>query len=224
MIPAVVIIGFVLIAGVAIYLVYVYEKKLTEKWQYAAEELGLSFLPEGDANTQNRLNRFELFNSGRARKMKNLIQGITDEVHLAIFDYRYTTGSGKHQQTHSQTVVFVESPQLVMPAFTMRAEGFFDKIGGVLGFQDIDFEEFPTFSGMYVLKGPNESAIRSFFSPEIIQFFESQPSVSVEGKNGALVFYQPQVRRKPEELKDLLTSAYEIYGAVVDSSAGKKPI
>ena len=223
--PAFFVVAILLVIGGFFVVAYFYEKKRTEKWQNAAEELGLGFYPEGDSATEGRLSRYQLFNSGRSRKMKNLIQGTTDEVHLAIFDYQYTTGGGKNQHTHKQTVVLVESPQLVIPNFSMRAEGFFDKIGGMLGFQDIDFEEHPKFSQMYVLKGDNETEIREFFNAEIIQFFEAQPAISVESNlGGSLIFYQPGRRRNPEELKDLLTSAYEIYGAMVDRQSGGKSV
>ena len=104
----------------------------------------------------------------------------------------------------------------------MRSENIFDKIGGALGFQDIDFESHPTFSSMFVLKGDNEPAIRDFFTPEILEFFETKKGISVEANlGGSLMFYRPNTRRKPAELRDLLEQAYQIFGMMIDQKVKK---
>ena len=204
------------VGGLALYGYYM-EKKRTEKWQVAADELGLEFFPQGDADLQSRLNNFQLCGLGRSRKVTNLIQGTTDEVKLAIFDYQYTTGSGKNQTTHKQTVAMIESPNLEVPNFSMRAEGFFDRIGSAMGFQDIDFDEYPKFSDMYVLKADSETAAREFFDEPIIRFFESKPPLSVETHfGGSMIFFNPSRRRKPEELKELLAEGYEVFGLMLE--------
>ena len=151
-----------LIGGGIWYSVYA-AKKRREAMLEAAESMGLTFFPDGDPSLLNQLSAFKLFNQGRGRKMKNLIQGDSGEVNIAIFDYQYTTGSGKHSQTHVQSVVALQSSELVCPDFTMRPEGMFDKIGGMMGFQDIDFDTHPDFSRMFVLKAPDEQAVRDFF-------------------------------------------------------------
>jgi len=212
----VVIAGVILLVGGILVASRFYEKKRRQDLKIAAEELGLTFLPEGDANVLANLSGFGLFKQGRSRKMTNLISGTTDEVQIAIFDYRYVTGSGKHQTTHNQTVASLQSNLLKVPSFTMRPEGFFDKIGGALGLQDIDFESHPTFSQMFVLKSENEEHVRKFFGPQVLEFFESQPGVSVEAQTGALIFYRPRKKVKAEELKELLSAAYGVFGVMVD--------
>ena len=101
----------------------------------------------------------------------------------------------------------------------MRPEGMFDKIASVLGFQDIDFESHPTFSKMFVLKSSEEEAIRKYFSPRILEFFETQKGISVEAAHGALFFYRAGRRIKPDEIKDYLGQAYEVYGEMVDQKS-----
>ena len=51
----------------------------------------------------------------------------------------------------------------MMPRFELKPEGFFDRIGSVLGGHDIDFAEDPEFSRACRLKGPDEPAIRETF-------------------------------------------------------------
>ncbi len=153
-----------------------------------------------------------------ARKMSNLIQGDSGEVKIAIFDYQYTTGSGKNSNTHHQSIVALQSADLVCPDFSMRPEGMFDKIGSALGFQDIDFESHPKFSSLFVLQSSSEKAIREYFTPALLEFFEARPGISVEAQNGTLFFYRTRQRVKPHQIKDNLAEAYEVFGVMTDRS------
>jgi hypothetical protein len=211
---------FVLIGGLitgAILISMHLEKKRRESLAGVAEEMGLTFIPEGSDELWQRLSPFHLFNLGRDRKMKNLVQGDAGDVRLAIFDYQYTTGSGKNTHTAKMTIVAIESADLKCPPFSLRPENIFDKLGGMLGFQDIDFASHPTFSKMFVLKSPNEELVRQFMTPALLEYFESHPGISLEADRGILFFYRGSKLAKPHELKDLFAQAYEAYGKIVDS-------
>jgi len=216
--PFIIIGGVILLIAGGAWYSHVAAKKRKEAFVEVAESMGLVSSPEGDAELLNRFSNFKLFNQGRARKMKNVVQGDSGEVKIAIFDYQYTTGSGKQARTHQQSVVSLQSNNLRSPDFTMRPEGMLDRIGGALGFQDIDFDSHPLFSNMFVLKSSNEQAVREFFSPALLEFFEGKKGISVEAQTGALFFYRPGKRIRPDEVKDYLTQAYEVYGAIVDES------
>ncbi len=92
----------------------------------------------------------------------------------------------------------------------MRQQGFFDKFGKALGFQDIDFTSHPKFSKMFVLQGPNEEVVRKFFTPSLLEFFETQDNVSVAGGFGRVMMYNGRKLLPPEEVKDALAKAYEV--------------
>ena len=195
------------------------EKKRRKEMGEAAESLGLEYSVDGHSQLLSQIADFSLFNSGRSRKNTKVITGETDEVRIAIFDYQYTTGSGKNSHTHHQSVIALQSPKLVMPRFRMRPEGMFDKLGSMVGAADIDFESHPNFSRMFVLRGDDEEAIRRFFSNELLNFFEGYSGYSVEGRNGALILYRPGKRIRPDEVKDFLARAYEVFGYVADRPA-----
>ena len=72
------------------------------------------------------------------------------------------------------------------------------------------------FPRMFVLKSSNEPAIREYFKPPLLEFFETKKGISVEALPGVLFFYRPSKKIKPEEIKDSLGQAYEVYGAMVD--------
>jgi hypothetical protein len=207
----------VLVVGGIVYSMYA-AKKRREDMLAAAESMGLIFVPDGDSSLQSQLAHFKLFNQGRGKKMSNLIQGDSGEVKIAIFDYQYTTGSGKNSNTHHQSIVALQSADLVCPDFSMRPEGMFDKIGSALGFQDIDFESHPKFSSLFVLQSSSEKAIREYFTPALLEFFEARPGISVEAQNGTLFFYRTRQRVKPHQIKDNLAEAYEVFGVMTDRS------
>ena len=223
-----------LITGI-ILLVRHQEKVRREALQEFADSLGLEFHAKGHSKIQSRIAGFKLFNQGDSRKMKNVICGETEVVNVAIFDYQYSTGAGNSRSTHSQTVVAMEARELEIPAFTMRPEHFFDRLGSMLGFQDIDFEDHPEFSKMFVLKGENETQIRDFFDRPLLDFFATRKGISFEGtaspgekaeefspaigqqeRTGRFIYFKGGKPVKPEELRDLLNQGYSVYAAFME--------
>jgi hypothetical protein len=209
---------FILIfAGIAVLVVagivasYIYEKKRREALEKAAEELGLPFFPKGDPTLLTALGSFNLFSQGRSRKITNVLHGDSGDVELGIFDYQFTTGSGKNSTTWKQTVVYFHSPTLNLPQFSMRPQSFFHVIGKVFGYQDIDFTTHPVFSKNFVLQGPSEQAIRTLFRPELLTLLEEKRGVSLEGQGQQLVFYRHNNRSKPEQIRDLMTEGFSLY-------------
>jgi hypothetical protein len=216
LIPIAIVGSIILMVGGGIYWAYVADKKRTEALQEQAESMGLRFVKDAGDHVRQRFERFALFNRGRSRKVKNLIEGDSGEVKISIFDYTYVTGSGKHTKHHNQTIAALQSPSLVCPEFSIRPEGFFDRIGSAIGFQDINFESHPEFSRLFVLKGPDESAIREFLRPAILEYFQGHAGITLEAGHDTMFFYRASTRSKPEQLKDLLSQAYEAYGVLTD--------
>ena len=210
-------VGILTIIGIIFVVGFWMDRKRREAIQKIAEQLGLTFYPDGLDSALQGIDHFKLFNHGRARKQSKAIVAESEGTFLCIFDYQYTVGSGKHSHTHRQTVAAIKSPALQMPEFAMKNEGLFNKIGGMLGFQDIDFESHPTFSKMFLLTGNNEQAIRKLFRPELLEYFESRKGISVEGGYGAFVYYVPDRQVKPDDIKSFMTTAYEIYSQLLDS-------
>lgn len=217
LIPIAIFAVIALMVGGGIYWAYVADKKRTEALQLQAEAMGLQFVKEAGEDIRQRFDRFGLFTRGRKRQVKNLIEGDSGEVKISIFDYSYVTGSGKHTKHHNQTIAALQSPSLSCPEFSIRPESFLDRLGGAMGFQDIDFESHPEFSRLFVLKGPDEASIREFLAAELLEYFEGHAGISLEAKGDTMFFYRASTRSRPDQLKDLLSQAYEAYGVLTDS-------
>ena len=175
-----------------------------------ADELGLTFSPEDSEQFRSRLIEFQLFKEGRGQKLFNLLRAEAEGVLLSVFDYQFTTGHGKNQHTHKQTVLTVESQALHLPPMTLRPESLLDAIAGVLGFRDIDFEDNPEFSRRFLLKSPNESLTRKLFDAEVFEFFVARRDIALEAGRNRLVVYRRGKRVKPADLKALLADGLQL--------------
>ena len=175
------------------------EKKRTGRLQVVVAEMGLEFRAIGDPALLGRLGVFPLMNVGRSQELKNLILGDTSQGQLALFDFRYVTGHGKHKKTHRQSVLAMEAPELQqLPVFNMRPEGFWDKVGGVFGMQDVDFDDHVEFSKQFLLKGEDEEQLRSFMDKDLLDFFAARPVLCCEARPGVFLYYRRRKRVAPE--------------------------
>jgi hypothetical protein len=133
-----------------------------------------------------------------------MMYGTVDGARAAIFDYRYTVGHGKHSHTYSQSVVYFQSERLNLPSFSLRPEGFGHKLISALGYQDIDFANRPVFSSKYLLRGPDEQAIRYAFHDAVLAYYENNLKISTDGGAGEIVFYRQNVRVEPQNVRPFL--------------------
>jgi len=196
------------------------EKKRTSDFAAATEQLSLQFDPLGDVDLQQRLAGLPLCNIGRGQELKNLVTGGTAEVSVSIFDFRYITGYGKHRRVRRQTVLAMESSSLQLPTFNFRPERkMLDAIGGMIGLQDIDFEQHPGFSKAFVLKSNDEMVTREFFDETLLDLFASKPDMTFETLPTGFIVFRRWKKRRPEELQDLLEEGYTLFQALRDRVA-----
>ncbi len=211
------VIPFLIVAAIALSIVMVFvlsartTKKRTEGMQAAANTLGLPFFPQGDPQLIQQLSPFKLFSQGRSKRIQNMIHGQTEEVDLGIFDYQYTTGSGKHAHTSRQSVICFQSPRLQLPDFVLRPGSVFDRIGGVFGYRDIDFDTHPAFSRDFVLRGSNEEPIRRVFWQDVLEHFEAHTGVCVEGSGTRLIYYRAGKRINAEQVSSFLEEGFQVF-------------
>ena len=83
--------------------------------------------------------RGEPFNVGHSRRADEVMTGRFGGRPALSFSYRYTTGSGKNQSTHTFHVVAVSLPAF-LPTLELTPDGFGAKLAKTFGGQDIQFE------------------------------------------------------------------------------------
>ena len=202
-----------LIGGIA-WIVRHFDRKRTEALAQVAAEKKMGFLAKGDGTLREKMKTFALFNKGHSRKLKNVMKADTEIAQLCIFDYQYTVGGGQNSRTYVLSVASFESDEMQLPDFSLRPEGFFQRLGAAFGMQDIDFKDHPEFSNRFVLTGKDESAIRRFFDSEILELFAQRKGVCVETIPRLFIYVRP--RKKPSEIQEFMDEAFSVYSAFRD--------
>ncbi len=86
-----------------------------------------------------------------------------------------------------------------VPDLVLAPENILHKIGKVFGYQDIDFDSSPDFSSHYLLRGPDEMAIRSAFGADARRT-SGRSGMARGGRGGSVGIYRSDKRCKPEDL------------------------
>jgi hypothetical protein len=175
-----------------------------------AEGLGWSFVEEVPFDAVPDLDRFELFSSGRSKKLRNLLASPPGATRALVFDYRYVTGGGKSRRTHQQTVFYATREELDLPAFSLRPEHLLHRFASLLGYQDIDFPRRPEFSMRFLLRGEDEPRIRAAFGEGVLRFFEERLRTCAGGSGSELLFWRPGSFATPEEVEQLIEDGEQL--------------
>jgi hypothetical protein len=206
------VIGFLIpIAILAVVLFFVLvqrrkERERTEALSRVAETMGLLFEAEGDVGALRARGDLQIFGRGRDKQAKNVMSGRVSDEDLLVFDYQYTTGSGKHQHTSRETVVVLPAKRS-LPDMQMAPENPFTRLAEHFGYQDIDIESSPEFSRRYIVKGSDEAAIRAALYPSAVSYFADHEGWTVEVLSGRVAVYRDGRRAKPEDLRTFIEDA-----------------
>ncbi|MCP9236087.1 hypothetical protein [Lewinella sp. JB7] len=157
-----------------------------------------------------QLEDFRLANRGRKQAITNVLriqQGLLDhDVH--IFDYSYQEYA--HQHTIYQTVLFLQSPRLVLPELRLQPETLLHKLGELFGVHDIDFIRYPKFSKQYRLTGEDEDFIRHHFDDDVLNYFTLHKGWSLEGIGYYMILYKQGILLPPEEIESLYRRGLDV--------------
>jgi hypothetical protein len=176
---------FLLFAALAIvggyYSYLAQQKRITELSQLAATK-GWRFDVAKDYSHDERYGHFSSFSSGDNGYAYNTITGAMHvgeglwPVQLGDFHYETTSTSsdGKGNTTtktdhHYLSYLIIETPHLGTPGLFIRREGFFDKIAGFLGFDDIDFES-AEFSDRFIVKSSDKRFAYDVIHPRMMEY------------------------------------------------------
>jgi len=161
--------------------------------QNLANEKDYQYTNQVDWNT-SYLKKFHFFEIRPIERKSNCLKGTFEDLDVPweIADVTFSEGAAFTAETFNTTLMILKLPKKI-PIFTMEKEGVFDKIidrvRAYTGYKDIDFEMYPDFSKKFLISGNNEPEIRSFFTDEIIRFFDSHQIYHLESNGEALVIF-----------------------------------
>ncbi|MEO1623416.1 MAG: hypothetical protein AAFU53_20615 [Cyanobacteria bacterium J06632_3] len=192
------------------------ERRYTALVQTIAKDLHFQYLGMvSESQPQSKLPRsiwqFALLSKGNRRHFRHLIWRSYGAATVYVGEYSYHTGTRKRRRSHLQTIVLITSPKLSLPEFSMVPEKCFHRVGRLFSYQDINFESHPEFSRKYLLRGANEASVRACFHQGVLELFQQQPLVSVEGTESLFIFYRNDRMTKPQKWYQLVNSALSAY-------------
>ncbi len=185
----------------------------TDALRQLAFSLNLQFDPKPSFNDLKLLKSFELFKIGGNKKVLNHCSKVDDllEYKYQIFDYEYTVQAGNTPVTFKQTVLFILGQRLELPIFRLRPETWLDRIGRYLGWDDIDFHNYPEFSHQYFLVGDDEDLVRHFFDDRTLHFLTLHDGWHLEGVGFFMIMYKKGKLLPPPEIKKLHQVGLELF-------------
>lgn len=152
------------------------------------------------------LRKFHFFEIRSIEGKINSLKGTYEDLDVSweIADVTFNEGQAFTADTFNATLMVIKLNKKI-PVFTMEKEGvferIFDRVIALTGYKDIDFDIYPDFSRKFLLMGNNESEIRSFFTDEIIRFFENHHIYHLESNGEALlIFNKIKLARTDETL------------------------
>jgi hypothetical protein len=193
-------------AGLLAYSISVLrEKRRTAALQVAAQELGFTYRHDGRPFEPAPVPDVSLFNKGRKPGFRHLLNGWVAGMQAAIFDYQFTTGSGKNSHTVRQTVAAYRLPH-VLANFELSPKTWGAKVSAFFGGQDIHFADHPEFSKRYRLQGRDETSIRQFFRAPVLLYFEQLPPHlwQIQTSEGWLIIFHEGHRVPPDGISDFI--------------------
>ncbi len=158
-----------------------------------AGRLGWSFEPDSDPTVGNRFPQFGCFTRGHSRAGYNTLRGGRQidgkafPVQMGDYTYKITSSNGKSTSTRTYRFSYavIRVPWTGVPDLLIRREGLLDKLKGVMGFDDIDFES-EEFSRRFWVKSSDKKFAYDVIHPKMMEFLMAGDPGPVELLDGCV--------------------------------------
>lgn len=209
--------GIAILVGVGGYFAYLQEKKRREALSALAKELGWRFDPARDRGHDSEYSCFEVFRRGHSRSAFNTLTGTFEidgriyQAKAGDFTYKVTTHNGKSSSTTTYrfSYIIIHMPWRT-PDLLIRREGLFDKLAGVFGFGDINFES-AEFSRRFHVRSPDRKFAYDVLHPRMIEFMLSSNPPVIDIEFGRCCITDGTRRWQPDEIRLRLSWLFEFF-------------
>jgi MFS superfamily sulfate permease-like transporter len=166
------------------------------------ETEGYYFLPQ-PINNKNKFKGFQYKPGSTFLYEENILTRYNNDFKFEVSDIHIREGARHSGDDRIITMACITDYDPVLPTFRLEKEDFWDKISVTEIYKDIDFDSHAKFSSRYLLKGPDEAAIRTFFTPEIIEFFEEFEGFTMQVYHGKVLVYAEFRTLSVDEIREL---------------------
>ena len=204
--------------ALAVYLSYRWEKQRREALAALAAKLGWRFDPSHDRDHDAEYANFQVFRRGHGRVAFNTLHGsqeIDDRVYrIKMGDFRYKvregSGKSKHTRTYKFSYLILHLPFVKLPSLLIRQERIFDRLAGIIGFDDIDFESHE-FSQRYYVKSDDKRFAYAVVHPRMMQYLLEANPPAIDIEHDRCCVTDGRRRWQPDEFKSHLEYARRFF-------------
>jgi len=186
---------FVLFIGFLIYAAFANHRaaqKRSEDLRAFALANNLSFTPDKDTFFASQFPFFSILQEGHSQYAFNILRGTYKTKSVLAFDYHYavTTRTQHGSQTHhyyfSGVILTTEFP---LKPLSIRPENFLDKIGELIGLDDIDFES-TEFSKKFFVTAKEKKFAYGVIHQGVMEYLLAHPGYYVELDRNEVFIYK----------------------------------
>jgi len=179
-----------------------------------ATEKGYNYSREVNWNT-SYLKQFHFFEIRPIERKNNCLNGSykDKEASWEIADVIFNEGKAFTAETFNTTLMVLKLNRS-LPIFTMEREKayekLFDRVIALTGYKDIEFKMFSKFSKKFMVMGEDEKELQSFFTKEVVKFFEDHQISHVESNGEALLIFNKLKLARTDETLEFIDYGEEL--------------
>lgn len=176
----------VLVAAVAALVVLAWraEQRRRAAFRAWAERRGFSYRHEHDPQVRQAYGFLDRLQVGHSRRGYHVLRGAWNGREAAAFQFRYTVGAGKHQHTYHVGVALLRLER-AFPELLIGPESALQRLAGLFGFDDIDFESVE-FSNAFQVRSRDKKFAYDFCNTGMMELLLSRRGACLEQENGVL--------------------------------------
>jgi len=206
MFPVIIVFGILLVVGLAVYGIIQARARRNALAAWAAQQ-GLGFAPDDVRGFDDRFPAFSCLQEGSNRYAYNVSTGLWHQRQVLAFDYHYETYStnskGETETSHYHFSAVIVASNVLLKPLLIRPEGFFDRVKGFFGFEDINFES-AEFSRKFFVQSPDRKWAYDVLHQRAMEFLLVSPVFSLKFDTQSVIAWRGTTF-KPEEFTQALT-------------------
>ncbi len=177
-----------------------------------AKDFSLSYVAAKEKNT-TFLQDFVFFKTKQINHIYNKLSNETGS--LGVFDIEFSEGEFIAKEVVRTTMLHIQLEEEIC-TFTLDREGFLERIYAFAGYKDIPIQNHSDFSKRFYLLGENSTAIKNFFTDDLVHFFESNPYYHVESNGCSLLVFGKERLASVKEIKALYDFGKRLKEVILD--------
>lgn len=185
------------------------EKKRRQGFLDWSAKHGWRYDHRRNATLKHRFGFLDRLQVGHSRKASHHLQGQWQGYDATAFCFRYTTGSGKNQQTHYLGVVLARLERS-FPELRIYPENILSRFGQAMGFEDIDFESVE-FSKAFTVRSQDKKFAYDFCNTGMMELLLHARDTAMELEHDTLALFVNRYL-KPEDMEPMLNYLLSIRG------------